>query len=170
MHSTSGAWTLHKLVLVVTLLPVESVRQGEEFAELASWFGSLPLDVPHHPAQKGPQLAGAPSGPLELLGVRVATLLMEKLLAGSNVRLPELDAVGLSLLDQPLAHTVVQPSVGGKPNVLLLHRGVDVDSLELTRLHRFQLQACLQRLTQQLLGSRLPDTSAPPGHARRING
>ena len=101
--------------------------------------------------------------------MRVPALLEEQALADAHVGLPQLDALGLGLLHQPLPRSLVEPSVGGEAHVLLLHGGVHVHALELTHLHQLQAQARLDGFLQELLGAGLADAPPPAGHARGVD-
>ena len=84
-------------------------------------------DVALHAAEKSPDLAQRLVGALGLLGVRIALMRDERVLADPFVRLPQNDAVLLGEAHQPLARTMHEPGVRRKGDGLLPHGGVDDD-------------------------------------------
>ena len=75
------------------------------------------------------------------------------------------NAPRLSRLYQTLPGTIIQPRVGWETNVLLLHRGIHIDTGKLGGLHRLELQTRFDRFFQQLFRTGFSNTIAPPGHA-----
>ena len=79
---------------------------------------------------------------IKLPGLRVALLLDQQVLANALVVLAQADVMAFGLLDKALTGTIIQTAVRRLTDVFFLSGGVDVDTFELTRFYRFELQTC----------------------------
>ena len=126
---------------------------------------SLALDLAHdiarHPAEIGADRPQRPVGTLELLGVRIALMGDQRMLADPLVGLAQPDAGLLRQLHQPLARSMHQLGVGRKGDRLGLHRGVDDDLGKVGRLRRAGARGHRQALLEQRGQLLLPHPLAP---------
>jgi hypothetical protein len=140
--------------------PGEIQRPHERFPQNLN-PGNVPLDVANDPAEIGLELAQAPVGAFELMGMGVTLVRDQCQLADPSIGLAQAHAELLSQAHQPLARPVQQLGVGREHHRLRLHRGVDHNTGEVGRLHCFRPGRHRQALLQQRLKLLFPHPLAP---------
>ena len=121
----------------------------------------VPLDVADDAAKIDLELAQAPVGAFELMGMGVTLVRDQCQLADPSIGLAQAHAELLSQAHQPLARPVQQLGVGREHHRLRLHRGVDHNTGEVGRLHCFRPGRHCQALLQQRLKLLFPHPLAP---------
>ncbi len=150
---------------VRALLFKDFLSRCQQRLQLRIGRARLARDVAQRAPQQCSQLFGATRGALHLARVRVAIDLQQQPLAHAPVALAQRDPTPPRRLDQPCARAIIQPRIGWKTHVRLLHRRIDVDPLKLRRRDRPQHQSRRERLAQQRLGPALAHALAPARQA-----
>ena len=155
------------LALRRALLREDQVRQDQRaLVLLEACVVDLPLDVTHRPNRHGLQALQNLLGPLELLGLRMATVLAEAPIHEFSVALPELDAFGPSNAQHGRVHLPIQAGIDRMLNGLGLYRCVHDDLLKVLLCDRARGLPRLDRGLEQLLHAFLTDALPPARHLR----
>src|SRR5260370_7129235 len=103
-----------KLVLVLSLLPIDARRPlqglGQLRAQLLAVRGGFALDVAKDSAQVSAQSLGLFARPLQLLGARISSLLLQRAFAHAHVTLPQIDPGALRFPHHPPPPFLIQPT------------------------------------------------------------
>ena len=128
----------------------------------------LAHDVAEDPAEIGSHAAQRPVGALELLGVGVALVGDQRVLADPLIGLAQPHAVPLGQPHQPLARPMHQLGVGRERHRLRLHRRVDDDLGEVRGLRRAGARRRVQALLDQRDELLLAHPLAPARQRRAV--
>lgn len=109
-------------------------------------------------------------GPVHLPGMAVTPLHDERSLAQTLKALAQADAGPFGQPDQNAAGLVVQSGIGGKGDGLSLHRGIDVDPLQMLLGHVLFALCRGDGDLEQFLHSLGTNPFAPLDQCRRIKG
>jgi len=169
MHSGSSAHARNKTSSRVGaasgrgFAPPGQARHGEHLLQALVAVDLAP-DVADDPAQAGSQELDLPVHALELLGVGMAPGHHRRLPGNTRIGLAQLHVVLLRQLAELVDRRLQPPGVGREGDVLGLHRGVDGDARQITRLQGAGVVGNAQALGQQNVQP-VADTPPPIAHA-----
>ena len=158
------------LMLALLAHPLSQPEVGREKAPQFGLAADLARDIAAGPTETGPDRPQRPIGAPELLGVGVALVSDQRMLADPFIGLAQAHPGLLRQPHQPLARPVHKLRIGWEGDRLRLHRGVDDEPRKVRRFRcagaRRDRQALLDQRDELLLAHAL----SPAGQRRAVEG